>query len=358
MLLTSNIFNKPDLKQAWNRFVLSGKVEHCIVRSVIADSWIRCHNLGINYKDGFCVAVHSKEETQQLLAEKKTLIEIAMPIMKTLFKSVYGDQFIVAIVSEQGIVLDSVGDLEILELRKKLHFLPGSDWSEESVGTNAIGLTILNDEPIQVRGPEHYCKKHHSWTCVAAPIHNSRGQMIGCLNISGIYECDDSHYLEMVVEAVHAIEHQYQRIETKEELCRAHKKLKAVMSTISDGILSIDQNLIITYANIAMADLLDRLPEELIGKTYIEVIGECEPINHIFETGSGILEEEEEMVIKATKKQVQCTVKAAPIKNEGLQVVGAVIIFRGIKQVHSIVNKMREIRPDIILKISSVAVKR
>ena len=103
------------------------------VRPVIADSWNRCLHAGIHYKDGFCVKVHSKEETIQLLAEKKILIEIAIPIMKTLYKRVNSKNCIVVIADENGIVLDSVGFKEVLEMRKTLHFLPGSDWSEESV---------------------------------------------------------------------------------------------------------------------------------------------------------------------------------------------------------------------------------
>ena len=42
MLLKSNTSIKPSLKQAWNQFVLSGKVEDAVVRPVIADSWNRC----------------------------------------------------------------------------------------------------------------------------------------------------------------------------------------------------------------------------------------------------------------------------------------------------------------------------
>ena len=341
MLLKSITSIKPSLKQAWNQFVLSGKVEDAVVRPVIADSWNRCLHAGIHYKDGFCVKVHSKEETIQLLAEKKILIEIAIPIMKTLCKRVNNKNCIVVIADENGIVLDSVGFKEVLEMRKTLHFLPGSDWSEESVGTNAIGTAIAVDEPICVCGPEHYCKIHHSWSCAAAPIHNSHGQIIGCLNISSIYECDDSHFLGMIVASVRSIEDHYQRIETKEELHAAYKKLKAVISTISEGIVAVDQNRIINHVNAAMAHLLDSLPDELIGKSFEEIIGVCEPIKHIFETGSCIFEEEE-FVIQTTRRQVHCMVKAAPIKNEYFQVAGAVISFREIKQVHRITNKMSE----------------
>lgn len=123
-----------------------------------------------------------------------------------------------------------------------------------------------------------------------------------------------------------------------EELYAANKQLKTVISTISEGILSINKEYIITHANSAIANLLGMLPSELIGKKFNELLGECEPVYDMIKTGRGFLEEE--IVIESPLKQIRCMLKASPIKNECLQVVGAVITFREIKQVHHLVNKM------------------
>ena len=72
--------------------------------------------------------------------------------MKTLFKSVQGFSFIVVLVNENGIVLDTLGDTKVLEMTKTINFSPGADWSEESVGTNAIGTSLLINESIPCCG--------------------------------------------------------------------------------------------------------------------------------------------------------------------------------------------------------------
>ena len=65
-------------------------------------------------------------------------------------------------------------------------FSPGSVWTEEEVGTNAIGTCIKELEPIQIIGCEHFCKTHHNWTCSAAPIRNNKGEILGVINMSEI----------------------------------------------------------------------------------------------------------------------------------------------------------------------------
>ena len=192
--------------------------------------------------------------------------------------------------------------------------------------------------PFHVAEAEHYCSKHHRWTCSAAPIHNAQGKVIGCLNISGLIGYEDSHYLGMVTAAVRAIENQLHQEETKGELIAAHKHLTTVLSTISEGILSIDKDMVITHANAALAEMIGIIPSDMIGKSFTDILGNCERIKRVLDTGKRFLEEE--IVFDKPKKAIRCTIKAAPIKNEGLQVVGAVVTFREIKQVHKIVNKM------------------
>jgi transcriptional regulator of acetoin/glycerol metabolism len=47
------------------------------------------------------------------------------------------------------------------------------------VGTNAIGTSLQLQQPINVTAVEHYCQKHHHWTCSAAPIFNPQGTLMG-----------------------------------------------------------------------------------------------------------------------------------------------------------------------------------
>ncbi|AOY75855.1 sigma-54-dependent Fis family transcriptional regulator [Clostridium formicaceticum] len=338
MLDRASSSGKLSIKQAWNRFVLSGKIEGVYVRDVIADSWLRCYNAEVNHRDGYCQDLLPKEKIQQYIEEKKQLIEIARPIMRTLFKCVEGSSFVVVLANEKGLILESMGDPDILAMTKTINFLPGGNWLEECVGTNAIGTALVSDSPIRVSGAEHYCSKHHIWACSAAPIHDSFGNIIGCLDMSCLVGREHSKDLGMVVAAVRAIENQLHKEETQGQLFAAHKHLTTVLNTISEGIMSIDKDFMITHVNPALSKIIGMLSSHMIGKQVSSIIGDCYHIKRVLETGESCLEEE--VTIDIFNRQIHCTLKASPIRDKSMQVVGAVITFREIKQVHQIVNKM------------------
>lgn len=338
MSILAREFAKSNIKQVWKQFVLTGKIQDGLVRKVIAESWLRCRQAGVNHLDGYCLDFLSREELLALREERKQLLDIARPIMETLFKCVQGSGFIVVLITEAGYILENIGDPEILEMAKTLNFLPGANWLEESVGTNAIGTSLAIGSAIQVSGAEHYCSKHHAWTCSGAPIHDPSGKIIGCLNMSGPQDRVHSHTLGMIVAAVRAMEDQLRKEQAQQELAAAHKHLTAVVGSISEGLLSVDGDSVITHVNSAAARILGMLPSELVGRTVAEVFGECCRIKKVLESGQSCLEEE--LVLDAPRGRIHCTFTATAITDEAQRTVGAVVTLREIKQVHQIVNQM------------------
>ena len=71
MLLKTSIPRKPYIKQSWNKFVLAGKVENSYVRPVIAESWIRCRNAGVNYWMVIVKKSFLKKKRKSLLKKRK-----------------------------------------------------------------------------------------------------------------------------------------------------------------------------------------------------------------------------------------------------------------------------------------------
>ena len=126
--------------------------------------------------------------------------------MEKLYRFVEGSGFIVMLTDERGYIMANLGDADTLENALKINFVNGAHWTEEEVGTNAIGTALSLRRPIQVSGAEHYCQKHHGWTCSAAPIIDQMsGRLIGVLDLSGPSEETHLHTLGMVVAAVAAI---------------------------------------------------------------------------------------------------------------------------------------------------------
>ena len=55
-----------------------------------------------------------------------------------------------------------------------LGFAEGARWSEQSVGTNAIGTALIEDSAVQLFSAEHYAPTHHNWSCTGSPVHDPR----------------------------------------------------------------------------------------------------------------------------------------------------------------------------------------
>ncbi len=63
---------------------------------------------------------------------------------------------------------------------------PGTRWTEDAIGTNAMGTTLAVDAPVQIHSAEHLVRTYHAWTCAAAPVHDpDTGAILGAIDISG-----------------------------------------------------------------------------------------------------------------------------------------------------------------------------
>jgi hypothetical protein len=68
---------------------------------------------------------------------------------------------------------------------ESLNFTAGGHWDEQTVGTNAVGLSLQLKRPVTVFSLEHYLPFVQDWVCYAAPIiHPQTGECVGALDIS------------------------------------------------------------------------------------------------------------------------------------------------------------------------------
>jgi len=234
-----HIFNKKAY-QEWKSFVEKGEISDDFDKNIITESWHRCKNLKVDPYGGEGNIIE-KKLLMRIRKANRDLIEIARPFMNELAEIVENSNFVVVLTDSRGMIVEVTGDEKIMNRAMEMRFTPGSYWSEEKVGTNAIGTGIKVDKPLQVVGEEHYCKKHHPWTCSAAPIHNPEGELIGILDMTGPCECAHPHTLGMVAAAAQAVEHQLALMERNRELEQAHEFATAVINSMSEGLISINK---------------------------------------------------------------------------------------------------------------------
>jgi hypothetical protein len=72
---------------------------------------------------------------------------------------------------------------------KKVNFVAGGMWNEQSVGTNALDLALRLDTAATVYSAEHYSSCVHDWVCWAVPVHEPEGgRQLGVLDLSTTWD--------------------------------------------------------------------------------------------------------------------------------------------------------------------------
>ncbi|WP_380280100.1 GAF domain-containing protein [Kitasatospora purpeofusca] len=154
-------------------------------RPEIGDSWERLRRLGLD-PDAGAAAVHlGPAEIEH--RRRASGLDPLLPILRgTLVEQGEQPPLILAIADADGHILWQEGERGLRRSADRIGFFTGARWVEERVGTNGIAAALRAQRPMQVHSAEHYLRSHHSWTCVAAPVHDpGTGRLIGAINLSG-----------------------------------------------------------------------------------------------------------------------------------------------------------------------------
>ncbi len=322
----------------WYKFV-EEEIEPENIRNNIFSSWKRCKALGVNPYESDKVSVLTPKKLAQIMQEKSTLINVIKPYMENLYKIVEGSGFIVFLTDEAANVLHVIGDDDILkDYRIGCNFTIGANWSEKCVGTSSIGMVLIEGEPIQIVGEEHYCLKQQKWTCSGVPIRDSAGKIVAAISMAGRSEKAHTHTLGMLVATEMAIENELKIIETNQKLMVTTKHHRAVIESVSEGILSIDKHGIVTFMNESAGSILFSDHTNAVGRHINEVLDYEAVILNVLETGEGYIDKE--FIINSKRGRIHFVKSAIPIRGENGEINGIVDIFREIKQVKRLVNQM------------------
>ena len=235
------------LEEIWAKFVYEGEMDPS-VQPAVAEGWRRCRAAGVNPIGGIGRRVDD-EVFRSIREANAELIDVAMPIMQSVFDIVRRTGFLMVLTDSVGYVLETMGDERIMAMTEDLRFVPGALWDNNSVGTNAISVALDSNTAIQMAGAEHYCRTHHGWTCSAAPIHGENGEIVGCLNMSGEAADVHDHTLAVVLSAAIGIE-------GKLSLLHSAELMRSALEGSADSILLLGENLRPVWANSAAGELL------------------------------------------------------------------------------------------------------
>ena len=165
--------------------VLSGVRPPDRPRALVARSWSRAMGLGLAADR---VNARRPMSADELVRRRRTSrLALVIDELRDVLTSVAdASLFLMVVCDADGVVLWREGAPRVQLTADRLGFLEGMVWTEQVVGTNAIGTALAEAAPVQLFSAEHFENQQHPWYCTAAPIHDPRdGALLGVVDVSG-----------------------------------------------------------------------------------------------------------------------------------------------------------------------------
>ena len=323
---------------AWNKFINGERFEPSKYdQQIILESWRRSRGYGVDpYLKQVSKALKGPK-LKALLEENKTLIEICKPFMKILYSHVKGSGFSVVLFDSTSHLLRVIGDDDIISDHLRGGYVVGSCWSEQSMGTNGCGTALSEDTPIQVCACEHFCRIAHRYSCSTAPIHDPERNIIGGINMTGLYEKVTPHTLGVVVAASHAIENELRRQKASQEVTEAYDLQQAIFESSQDAKIAIAKDKTVKLVNEKAKGLLN-LPRDVVGKKLKDVFSEKENNAFTKDLLSGSPLVDREYTIFRGTERYKFTVSSTPINSSIEKAQGSIVALREIKRTRKLVT--------------------
>jgi PAS domain S-box-containing protein len=311
------------IKTAWENVILHGLPAGCGVRPEILNSWVQCREIGLDPFSRSSLPNPTGNRLARLLRWNSDLIDLSKPVMDLIEISVAGSGFILTLTDKTGRVLIAKGDKEIMEMAEANFYQPGSVRTTDHAGTNAIGLCLVVGRPVQVTGAEHYKVYHHPWTCSSAPILDNAGAVMGVITLSGCSSARHQHTLALVTAAAETVDSRLRERSLINEKGRLNWTLTSILDSMSDGVVAVDEGLMVTHLNRTAADMLGLRPVEVIGKRLNEAVSPDDNLVRALKTKKYFVGNETSFRVEERIKHYICRVD--PIRNASMRELGAII---------------------------------
>jgi len=325
------------IRQDWEYFVTHGRIsDNGVVRVEVLSSWQRCRDRGIDPFNSHSSSLTSKA-LKARLKENRGFLDIAVPLLEALVESIKGSGFRVDLFDKDLYLLVQYGDKDVLRISETRGSFVGVCRNEASSGTNAINLAALLGKPVQLVGPEHYNEQLHYWTCSAAPVFSSEGEMLGVINIAGQLGLRHQHTLGMVMFLAKAIEYSLRQRKLTAEVETANKYIRGIIESMTEGLMVVDEKGQISLINKVASVLLNLDPTNVVGAPIEEVLGPGNPFSGVHRRGEPLVDREIVMDLSGKRRTLVGTIRS--VENES-GVKGVVGVFRSINTAKGFIKNL------------------
>lgn len=255
--------------------VMSGDTPPAAPRPLVSRSWSRVLEAGL---DPSRPADRAPLPMEQIEHRRTTspLAHVVREVLTALTAVADASHFIVVVTDADGVILWRQGSSSVLRRADRLGFQRGARWTEDVVGTNAIGTALAERAPVQLFAAEHFEEGQHPWYCTATPVHDPRtGALLGVIDVSG--PALTMHpAVTALVETTTALAEMRLREHHAESLRRLRRSAEHLVATSSAPVLVVDDDGWVAHGS--GVPVRDRIPVPREGRLIaVPGLGLCLP---------------------------------------------------------------------------------
>jgi len=214
----------------------------------IERSWRRCVDLGLQTQDSVTFNPVSDQLAQQTLEANRQLVLSAKPILENLARAIVNTRYFAILTNAQGVVVDASGAIDRSDPRAHLITRIGTDLSERSLGTTAIGTALNELQPVWLHRGEHFFEATRHYSCAGAPLFGPNAACVGMLDVTGVDAQERPELKHLVRQSACKIENALLTAQHHALLLRLNWPGNAIGGE-ADGLLCLDDEGAITGAN-------------------------------------------------------------------------------------------------------------
>ncbi len=234
----------------------------------IERSWQRCLGRGLQPQQAVVFDRVSDAQMRRTQDANHHLVQTAKPLLDNLARAIVSTRYFAILTNADGVVVDVSGAIDHGDPRAHLITRIGTDLSEPSVGTTAIGAALTELAPVWLHRGEHFFGSTSVYSCAGAPLFDPDGQCVGMLDLTGIDAVERPELKHLVAQTASKIENALLLAREHALMVRLNWPGNALGSD-TDGILCLDGDGWVTGANPIARQMVPQLTQA--GQTQVHV---------------------------------------------------------------------------------------
>lgn len=207
----------------------------------VQQSWQRCLAQGLHPEQPVVFDAVSRVQLTRTLEANRALIEAARPVLEHLGRAIVNTRYFALLTNADGVVIAASGAIDHGDRHAHLISRIGTDLSERSIGTTAIGMALTERRSVWLHRGEHFFEGNGVYSCAGAPLFGPDGQCVGMLDVTGIHAVERPELRHLVTQSATHVENALLLRQPHALLLRLNWPGNTLGSD-ADGLLGLDED--------------------------------------------------------------------------------------------------------------------